>query len=216
MGPVQRMNLVDIQRCRDAAARDISVGALGPKRANALFRQLGQRVREIRRLSASLAQWWVKRSRSSTSPWPAPLRQLKLGTAAKAAAHWSACEPKLIPPAGDRLRLVRADCGRRPMRWTVAVRRPRNHTVVAASSARINDANGIRVSKETFDVARANTKITSEFAAALMACRSPLWNIIDHKEPETISCNKRRSSSDDVVSDNAIEPVVPDAAQVHW
>ena len=56
MGPVQRMNLVDIQRCRDAAARDISVGALGPKRANALFRQLGQRVREIRRLSASLAQ----------------------------------------------------------------------------------------------------------------------------------------------------------------
>ena len=49
MGPVHRMNLVDVQRCRDAAARDILVGALTPKRANALFRQLGQRVREIRR-----------------------------------------------------------------------------------------------------------------------------------------------------------------------
>ena len=49
MGPVHLMNLVDIQRCRDAASRDILVGALSPKGANALFRQLRQRVREIRR-----------------------------------------------------------------------------------------------------------------------------------------------------------------------
>lgn len=49
MGPVDLMNLVDILRCRQAAASDLSIGALSPKHANALFRQLGQRVREIRR-----------------------------------------------------------------------------------------------------------------------------------------------------------------------
>jgi len=52
MGRVDRMNLVDIQRCRWAIELDVSNGAMSRKTANKLWRRLGERVREIKGGSA--------------------------------------------------------------------------------------------------------------------------------------------------------------------
>jgi hypothetical protein len=52
MGDVAHLSLDQVRECRLAAMFDVSVGALSPRTANALSRQLGERIRAIKRETA--------------------------------------------------------------------------------------------------------------------------------------------------------------------